>query len=258
MRPQLSPLSQSLAAKVILSTVLLSLVVVWLTGSALYSQLSDGIKKVSLESSLADARSVFFSTQYQLLLVDGKSNSEIKNSVDEIISTSINTGTTEGARELILLKVFTKSELSKIGLRPNYSFASNGLLSSTVPQDLREEIATSESLAHRFAPLTYRAGITIDALYVGQRITIPASGEYEMFLVFTLVNQGATLDLVQNSLFLTGVVLLLLIGLITYLVVRQVVRPVRDAARVASHFTEGDFTQRLKIKSNCSLSLTAG
>jgi two-component system sensor histidine kinase MtrB len=55
MRPQLSPLSQSLAAKVILSTVLLSLVVVWLTGSALYSQLSDGIKKVSLESSLAAA-----------------------------------------------------------------------------------------------------------------------------------------------------------------------------------------------------------
>lgn len=119
-----------------------------------------------------------------------------------------------------------------------------------MPQDLREEIATSDSLAHRFAPLTYRAGITIDALYVGQRITIPASGEYEMFLVFTLVNQGATLDLVQNSLFLTGVVLLLLIGLITYLVVRQVVRPVRDAARVASLFTEGDFSQRLKIKSN--------
>jgi two-component system sensor histidine kinase MtrB len=250
MRPQISPLSQSLAAKVILSTVLLSLGVVWLTGSTLYSQLSDGIKKVSLESSLADARSVFFSTQYQLLLVDGKSNSAIKESVDEIISTSINTGTTEGARELILLKVFTKGETAKNGQQPNYSFASNGLLSSTVPKDLREEISTSENLAHRFAPLTYRAGITIDALYVGQRVTIPASGEYEMFLVFTLVNQGATLDLVQNSLFFTGIVLLLLIGLITYLVVRQVVRPVRDAARVASLFTQGDFTQRLQIKSS--------
>lgn len=250
MRPQLSPLSQSLAAKVILSTVLLSLVVVWLTGSALYSQLSDGIKKVSLESSLADARSVFFSTQYQLLLVDGRSNDAVKESVDEIISSAINTGTTEGARELILLRVYTKGELSKIGQKPNYSFASNGLLSTTVPQDLRDEISESENLGHRFAPLTYRAGITIDALYVGQRITIPGSGEYEMFLVFTLVNQGATLDLVQNSLFLTGVVLLLLIGLITYLVVRQVVRPVRDAARVASLFTEGDFAQRLEIKSN--------
>lgn len=250
MRPQLSPLSQSLAAKVILSTVLLSLVVFWLTGSALYSQLSDGIKKVSLESSLADARSLFYSAQYQLLLVDGKSESAIKASVDEIISTSINTGTTEGARELILLKVFGNGEAAKNGKQPNYSFASNGLLSSTVPEDLREEISRSDSLAHRFAPLTYRTGNTVDALYVGQRVAIPASGQYEMFLVFTLVNQGATLDLVQNSLLLTGIVFLFLIGLITYLVVRQVVRPVREAARVASLFTQGDFTQRLRVESS--------
>jgi two-component system sensor histidine kinase MtrB len=250
MRPQLSPLSQSLAAKVILSTLLLSLAVVWLTGSALYTQLSDGIKKVSLESSLADARSVFFSAQYQLLLVDGKRDTDIKAAVDEIISTSINTGTTEGAREIILLKVFTKGETAKNGRQPNYSFASNGLLSSTIPQDLREEITKGDDLAHRFAPLTYRAGVTIDALYVGQRVTIPASGNYEMYLVFTLANQGATLELVQNSLFLTGVVLILLIALITYLVVRQVVRPVREAARVASLFTNGDFAQRLRVESN--------
>lgn len=250
MRPQLSPLSQSLAAKVILSTVLLSLGVVWLTGSALYSQLSDGIKRVSLESSLADARSVFYSAQYQLLLVDGKSNSAIKASVDEIISTSINVGSTEGAREIILLKVFTKGETAKNGKQPNYSFASNGLLSSTIPKNLRDEIAKGENLSYRFAPLTYRAGITIDALYVGQRVIIPASGIYEMYLVFTLTNQGATLDLVQNSLFLTGIVLLVLIALITYLVVRQVVRPVREAARVASLFTKGDFAQRLRVKSS--------
>ena len=250
MRPQLSPLSQSLAAKVILSTVLLSLGVVWLTGSALYSQLSDGIKKVSLESSLADDRSVFYSAQYQLLLVDGKSNSAIKTSVDEIIATSINVGSTEGAREIILLKVFTKGETAKNGKQPNYSFASNGLLSSTIPTDLRDEITKGEDLSYRFAPLTYRAGVTIDALYVGQRVIIPASGIYEMYLVFTLANQGATLDLVQNSLLLTGIVLLLLIALITYLVVRQVVRPVREAARVASLFTKGDFAQRLRVKSS--------
>ena len=250
MRLQRSPLSQSLAAKVILSTVILSLAVVWLTGSALYSQLSDGIKRVSLESSVADARSVFYSTQYQLLLVTGKSNSAIKASVDEIISTSIDVGSTEGAREVILIKVFNKGETAKTNKQPNYSFASNGLLLSTVPQDLRDEIAENQGLAYRFAPLNYWSGVTIDALYVGQRVTIPASGIYEMYLVFTLANQGATIDLIQNSLLLTGIVLIFLIALITYLVVRQVVRPVREAARVASLFTDGDFAQRLRVESN--------
>lgn len=250
MRLHFSPLSQSLAAKVILSTFILSLGVVWLTGSALYSQLADGIKKVSLESSLSDARSVFYSAQYQLLLVSGKSDSAIRASVDEIISSSITIGTTEGARELILLRVDEKGKTIAGGKQPNYSFASNGLYSSAVPKELRAELPGDENLAHRFAPLTYSSGVTIDALYVGQRVIIPASGAYEMYLVFTLVNQGATIDLVQNSLLLTGIVLLLLIGLITYLVVRQVVRPVREAARVASLFTNGDFAQRLRVESN--------
>ena len=247
---QRSPLAQSLAAKVILSTVLLSLGVVWLTGSALYSQLSDGIKRVSLETSLSDARSIFYNARYQFLLVDGQSSEVIKAGVDEIISTSISVGIIESSRELILIKIFSKKEIESKVLKPDYSYSSNSLLSSAIPQELRDEISDSSALVHQYAPLTYTDGKVIDALFVGQRVNIPGSGQYEMYLVFTLTNQAATLDLVQNSLFLTAIVLLLLIGLITYLVVRQVVRPVRDAARVASLFTQGDFTQRLRVKSS--------
>lgn len=250
MRFQRSPLAQSLAAKVILSTVLLSLVVVWLTGSALYSQLSDGIEKVSLETSLSDARSIFYNARYQLLLVNGEPSDVVKESVDEIITTSISFGAIESSRELILIKLFNESEVQSNSPRPDYSFATNALLASTIPLNLRDQISDSAELAYQFAPLTYTNGTTIDALFVGQRLTIPTSGQYEMYLVFTLANQRATLDLVQNSLFLTGIVLLLLIGLITYLVVRQVVRPVREAARVASLFTKGDFTQRLRVKNS--------
>lgn len=255
MRLQLSPLSQSLAAKVILSTVLLSLGVVWLTGSTLYSQLSDGIKAVSLDSSLSDARSTFYNARYQFLLVDRQSNESIKNSVNEIISTSFLAGTVENTREILLLKVFKKSEVKNNALKPDYSYTSNALLPSTIPQRLRSEISVSGNLAYEFAPLTYLTGSTIDALFVGQRVTIPGSGQYEMYLVFTLANQRATLDLVQNSLLLTGIVLLILIALITYLVVRQVVRPVREAARVASLFTNGDFTQRLRVKSRDEIAI---
>ena len=245
-----SPFAQSLAAKVILSTVLLSLGVVWLTGSALYSQLSDGIEKVTLETSLSDARSIFYNARYQLLLVNGEPNEVVKESVDEIITTSISFGAIESSRELILIKVSNKSEDQSNSLRPDYSFATNALSASTIPLNLRDEISDSAELAYQFAPLTYSNGTTIDSLFVGQRLTIPTSGQDEMYLVFTLANQRATLDLVQNSLFLTGIVLLLLIGLITYLVVRQVVRPVREAARVASLFTKGDFTQRLRVKNS--------
>jgi two-component system sensor histidine kinase MtrB len=39
----------------------------------------------------------------------------------------------------------------------------------------------------------------------------------------------------------------LLIGLITWLVARQVVRPVREAARIAEQFTSGDLNQRMQV-----------
>ena len=49
-------LSQTLATKVILSTVVLSLGVITLAGSALNSRLADGIRAVSLDSALTEAR----------------------------------------------------------------------------------------------------------------------------------------------------------------------------------------------------------
>jgi len=78
----------SLASKVIFSTVLLSLGVVWLTGSALYSQLSDGVKQVNLETSLAEARSSFFNAQYQFLLVNGAPDAIISKTVQDVIISS--------------------------------------------------------------------------------------------------------------------------------------------------------------------------
>jgi two-component system sensor histidine kinase MtrB len=70
-----------------------------------------------------------------------------------------------------------------------------------------------------------------------------------MYIVFSLANQQTTLELIKNSLIFYGFALILLIALITFVVVRQVVRPVREAARIATQFTEGDFSQRMEVKS---------
>ena len=59
----LGKLRNSLAIKVILSTVLLSLGVVWVTGSALNSQLSKGIKAVNLSSAVVEARSTILTAE---------------------------------------------------------------------------------------------------------------------------------------------------------------------------------------------------
>ena len=83
-------LQHSLATKVILSTVLLSVGVVWLTGSALYSRLADGIRSTSLSSSLAESRYTFFNAEYQMLASEGMSIAERKRVLAEFV---VNTST---------------------------------------------------------------------------------------------------------------------------------------------------------------------
>ena len=237
-------LQHSLVTKVILSTVLLSLGVVWLTGSALYSRLADGIRSTSLNSSLAESRYTFFNAEYQMLVSAGMSVAERKRVLAEFVVNTSTQGINEERREVIFVKTPGAKKFTN-----SYEMSSNIIQTNSIPVDLREKVQKNTKVQYGYAVATYNNGATVDSLFVGKKVRIPTGGRYEMYIVFSLKSQSATMDLIKNSLLLTGIALLLLIALITWLVVRQVVRPVREAARVATQFTQGDFSQRMKVES---------
>ena len=240
----------SLAAKVIFSTVLLSLGVVWITGSALYSQLSDGVKQVNLETSLAEARSSFFNAQYQFLLIEGASTSIITKTVQDVIISSTAVSLNQDRKSIFLNRFGQVLQPLGNQVPIDYSTATDELDISSFPTELRKRVRASDLVEYQYATVKYNNRPEANVLIAGRRIAIPESGNYEMYLVYSLTNQNTTLSLIKSSLFLTGLALLFLIGLITWLVVRQVVRPVREAARIAQQFTQGDFSQRMKVESS--------
>ena len=240
----------SLASKVIVSTVLLSLVVVWITGSALYSQLSAGVKQVNLETSLAEARSSFFNAQYQFLLVNGAGSSIITKTVQEIIISSTAVSLNQDRKSIFLSRFGSDLAPDSKIVAIDYSTVTDELEVSSFPTELRKRVRSSDLVEYQYATVSYKNREDADVLIAGRRIAIPDSGNYEMYLVYSLTNQDTTLSLITTSLLATGVALLFLIGLITWLVVRQVVKPVREAARIAQQFTEGDFSQRMQVESS--------
>jgi len=245
-----STLRNSLASKVIVSTVLLSLGVVWLTGSALYSQLSDGVKQVNLESSLAEARSSFFNAQYQFLLNERADVSVITKAVQDVIISSTEVSLSQDRKSIFLERFGAPFKFSLKVESPDYSTTTDGLEASSVPEELRERVRSSDLVEYQYARASYQDREDTNVLIAGRKIEIPKSGNYEMYLVYSLNNQNRTLSIIKNALLLTGFALIFLIGLITWLVVRQVVRPVREAATIAKKFTEGDFSQRMKVDSS--------
>ncbi|CAN2213413.1 BaeS Signal transduction histidine kinase [Candidatus Nanopelagicaceae bacterium] len=243
---------RSLGAKVVTSTILLSLGVVWLTGSALYSRLSDGIRSVNLNSSIAEARLAFFNAQYQLLISQSENVDARKKMLAEIVVDATTQGIKDERREVIIIKTPT-SKKSKL----SYEMSSNGALGESIPANVRAAILKNSDLQYEYGTLRYASSQRVESLFVGNRIDIPGAGRYEMYVVFSLSDQASTMNLIQNSLLVTGFALIFLIALITWLVVRQVVRPVREAASVAKQFTQGAFDLRVPVDSKDELATLA-
>ena len=248
MNRKFSRIRNSLAIKVIFSTVLLSLAVTGITGSVLNSQLSAGIKDVNLNSSLVEARSTIFTAEYRFLLAQGEKDSVVQKVVDDVISSATTLTSNENAREV----VFKRSPGNT--RENNYEIASNLLDPESIPTTLSERVRKNPDLVYQYTNMNYLTGTRIKGLAIGQKVQIPNAGQYEMYIIFSLANQEQTLNLISRSLLVGGFVLLLLVALITWLVVRQVVRPVRAAALIATEFTAGDFQKRLQVNSQDEIS----
>ena len=252
MRSIRQALAQSLATKVILSTVLLSLGVVSLAGSALYSRLADGIQSASLSSSLAESKFTFFDAEYKLVISRNSTVEERKKILADIIVNSTTQVVKEARREVVFLRPAKTSSSTT-----SYEMSSDLIVPNSIPGTLRKQVAAGGEVKFAYANIKQKSGTLQSSLVVGKRVNIPSGGLYEMYIVFSLGNQQTTIELIKNSLLFTGFALILLIALITFLVVRQVVRPVREAARIANQFTEGDFSQRMAINSQDEMATLA-
>jgi two-component system, OmpR family, sensor histidine kinase MtrB len=109
-----------------------------------------------------------------------------------------------------------------------------------VPQSLREFVQNGQS---GFQMTTVGQQIF---LVVGAPIT-SASQPVQLYLMFSLSTEQNTINVVQGTLVVGGLVLVLLLASITNLVIRQVVRPVRNAAEIAERFAEGHLDERMRV-----------
>jgi two-component system sensor histidine kinase MtrB len=82
-------------------------------------------------------------------------------------------------------------------------------------------------------------------IVIGSSVELPKSGEYELYLIYDLADSEQTLGFVQSTLVFGGLALILLIGAVTWVVVRLVVGPVRVAAETAQKLAAGELEQRI-------------
>jgi two-component system sensor histidine kinase MtrB len=88
-------------------------------------------------------------------------------------------------------------------------------------------------------------------------LTLPDAGRNQIYLVFPLTQEVATLKVVRNAVVTTGAILLILLTFIAALVSRQVVTPVRAARRAAESLASGNLHDRMQVRGTDDLARLA-
>lgn len=95
------------------------------------------------------------------------------------------------------------------------------------------------------------------AIVVGQDVTVPVVGTYQLFFLYSLQAEQDRLDFLLRTLALAAAALVALLGVMTWMVTRQTVLPVRRAAQVAERLADGHLEERMPVRGDDEMATLA-
>jgi two-component system sensor histidine kinase MtrB len=233
---------RSLFVKVFSLSSVISIAIIYFLGSNLYTRIADGIFEEKIEASITEGDSAIQNANYRIIIATLNRSKEISTLVADLV-TSSEVSARDSGREVALFN----SRNRKINEIPAVS-TSNFLDSSSISDEFRLKVKASEEAQWEKTQLRYMNGEFLEGMAVGKKIVIPGVGNYEMYLLFGFDSQQRTIDLIGRSMWGTGLLLVVLIMLMASIVLRQVIKPVRQAAEIAEQLTSGDLMQRMEVR----------
>ncbi len=242
---------RSIQARVVVSTVLLSAIVVGIVGVFLLQQTRDGLLDQREKAVVAEATRVTAEARERLEAVpptDTDANLQLR----ELTQPIVQLGQTR--------------DFAVVLSGPAGESRTPRLDRDSVPSSLERHFDTASGTAAGTA-YTYTdirrttadgRATTVPGIVVGSQVRLPADSQnYTLYYLFPLNDEIATLRLVSRALLTAAGLLLLLVAGLTWLVTRQVVTPVRMARRVAERLAAGELQERVRVRGEDDLARLA-
>ncbi|MBT2442846.1 HAMP domain-containing histidine kinase [Streptomyces sp. ISL-36] len=119
---------------------------------------------------------------------------------------------------------------------------------TSIPGELRRSVAQGAGTFQTYTRIHYTNGKGSEpGLVVGKRLNDAEGTQYELYYLFPLAQEGDSLALVKGTLATAGLFVVVLLGAIAWLVVRQIVTPVRMAAGIVERLSAGRLQERMKV-----------
>ncbi|MEU6179429.1 MtrAB system histidine kinase MtrB [Streptomyces coeruleorubidus] len=245
---------RNIQLKVVVTTLLMSLGVVLLLGFVVIGQVRNGLLDAKVKASQSQAAGgfavakqrsdeAFSGTGDDVATADGRPAQNVIQWMSDLVSSLSSGG--QGAFDVVTLPASDAD-----GARGRGPRASGEVdWSKSVPADLRERIGSSTTAAQSYTRITYNneAKDSQPGLVIGKQLDDPNRDPYQLYYLFPLTQEEKSLSLVKGTLATAGLFVVVLLGAIAWLVVRQVVTPVRMAAGIAERLSAGRLQERMKV-----------
>jgi len=238
---------RNIQLKVVATTLLMSLGVVLLLGFVVIGQVRNGLLDAKVKASQSQAAGGFAVAKQKADTAasasgddgsgaDGRPAQNVIQWMSDLVESLSSGG--QGAFDVVTLPVGPAGDDSGGGRGPR---ASGGVdPTSSVPDGLRERADGSTLMAQSYTRITYTNGSESQpALIIGKQVDDPNGDPYQLYYLFPLTQEEKSLSLVKGTLATAGLFVVVLLGAIAWLVVRQVVTPVRMAAGIAERLSAG-------------------
>ncbi|WP_243744980.1 MtrAB system histidine kinase MtrB [Streptomyces hainanensis] len=116
-----------------------------------------------------------------------------------------------------------------------------------IPTELRDALDRSTDAHRQYGRIEFEDGTSQEALIIGRRLGDIQNNWYQLYYLFPFTQEEESLSLVTGTIATAGLFVVVLLGAIAWLVVRQVVTPVRMAARIAERLAAGRLQERMKV-----------
>ncbi|MYX29706.1 HAMP domain-containing protein [Streptomyces sp. SID8381] len=243
---------RNIQLKVVATTLLMSLGVVLLLGFVVIGQVRNGLLDAKVKASQSQATGGFAVAKQKADEAasgtagddapgDGRASQNLISWMSELVSSLSSGG--QGAFDVVTLP----TDDGTGGRGPRASGRVDP--TASVPEDLRARINGSMTAAQSYTRIVYKDTDKKPqpALVIGKQVNDPNGDPYQLYYLFPLSQEEKSLSLVKGTLATAGLFVVVLLGAIAWLVVRQVVTPVRMAAGIAERLSAGRLQERMKV-----------
>ncbi|MER6616573.1 MtrAB system histidine kinase MtrB [Streptomyces xantholiticus] len=248
--PALRLWRRNIQLRVVVSTLLMSLGVVVLLGFVVVGQVRNGLLDAKSKAAQSQAAGGFAVAREKANAPIGPGGGGDDNVADGNARTwrsdlvvQLSSGG-QGAFNVVALSADAQGAGTSRAPR-----TSGGVDPASIPQGLRDTVRQGGGTFETYLSIRYTDNVLEPepGLVVGTQLNDTDGNPYELYYVFPLAQEEQSLNLVRGTLATAGLFVVVLLGAIAWLVVRQIVTPVRMAAGIAERLAAGRLQERMKV-----------